>query len=133
MRIGSLGSSAVAGWGVVFPGECAFTSSLVTCLQVTYLFKVFPVITVEKLRIYQRYKGDLDGFSRRRDPLEMSIITDDDWIMIDILSQRLFLEQSVPCAESFRADTQRLLSEQVSDAVTAAQLKELAFPNTRKV
>jgi hypothetical protein len=84
------------------------------------------VITAEKLRIYQRYKGDIDGFSRVRDRHEMSVITDDDWRTIDILWQRLALEQSVPCAESFRTETQRLLSEQVADAATAAQLKQLA-------
>ena len=84
-----------------------------------------PVITIEKLRIYHRYKGDIDGFSRVRDPHEMSIITDDDWHMIDILWQRLALEHSVPCAESFRTETQRLLSDQVADAATAAQFEQL--------
>ena len=84
------------------------------------------MITAEKLRIYQRYKGDIDGFSRVRDRHEMSLITGDDWSTIDILWQRLTLEQSVPCAASFRIETQRMLSEQVADAATAAQLKQLA-------
>jgi hypothetical protein len=84
------------------------------------------VITAEKLRIYQRYNGDIDGFSRGRITTESSAITDDDWLGIDILLQRLRLEQSVLCAENFRAETQRLLSEQVADAETTAQLKQLA-------
>jgi hypothetical protein len=84
------------------------------------------VITAEKLRIYRRYNGDIDGFAHGHNTAGFSTISDDDWRTIDILWQRLALEQSVPCAESFRAETQRLLLEQVADAATVAQLKQLA-------
>jgi hypothetical protein len=84
------------------------------------------MITAEKLRIYLHHKGDIDGFSRAYDPYGKSIITDDDWSLIDVLWQRLALEQSVRCTESFRAETQRLLVAHVADTATAAQLRQLS-------
>ena len=84
------------------------------------------MITEAKLRIYHRFRGDIDGFGRGGSSHEKSVITDDEWHMIDILWQRLALEQNVPCAESFRVETQQQLSEQVADAATAAILKQLA-------
>ena len=84
------------------------------------------MITAEKLRIYQRYHGDIDGWVRVRNASEMSAMTDQDWLDISELLQRLSLEKSVPVVESFRADTAHLLTERVADATTANQLKELA-------
>lgn len=84
------------------------------------------MITAEKLLIYQRYNGDMDNLSRARDPHDMNMVTDEDWRTINILWHRLALEQNVPCAESFRAETRRLLSEQVADAATELQFRQLA-------
>lgn len=85
------------------------------------------MITIDALRVYQRYEGDIDGFSRRKDPREMLAITDEDWRNISLLLQRLALEKNVPVAESFRAETSRLLAEQVVDEATVRLLREIAI------
>jgi len=84
------------------------------------------VITAEKLRIHQRYKGDIDGWARTGDPLEKRAMTDQDWTDIDELLQRLALVKSVPVAESFRVATAKLLAERAPDPIVAEQLKTLA-------
>jgi len=84
------------------------------------------LITVEMLRLYGRYKGDPDGFSRARNEAEMRIMVDCDWNKINELVQRISLENSVPVAESFRATTARMIEEHVFNEDAAKQLRELA-------
>jgi hypothetical protein len=46
-----------------------------------------PVITLEKLRIYSRYKGDGDLFSRAGSKRERESMHGADWELIDTLLQ----------------------------------------------
>ena len=84
------------------------------------------MITTEKLRIHQRYSGDIDGWARVGSASEKQNMTDQDWRDIDELLQRLSLEKNVPVAESFCAETAQLLVERVSDHAVVEQLKSLA-------
>ncbi len=84
------------------------------------------MITTDKLRIHQRYKGDVDGWARAGNPSEKQAMTDQDWSDIDELLQRLALVKTVPVAESFRLATAQLLAERAPDPAVAAQLNALA-------
>jgi hypothetical protein len=84
------------------------------------------MITAEKLRIYSRYNGDVDGWARVRAPDELGVMTDQDWADIDLLLQRFSIEKSGFAAASFFAETSRLIAEQVPDIAAVARLRELA-------
>jgi hypothetical protein len=51
------------------------------------------VITEEKLNIFRRYAGDVDGWVLARDAREHEIMADSDWAQIEELRHRLWLEQ----------------------------------------
>jgi hypothetical protein len=45
------------------------------------------MITLGKLKIFARYKGDIDMFGRAGSQSEKKIVSDEDWHLIDILLQ----------------------------------------------
>lgn len=49
------------------------------------------MITKTKLEIYCKYLGDIDAFARIGTSQEKSIITDDEWMLIDELIQDMEL------------------------------------------
>ena len=51
------------------------------------------VITEDKLDIFRRYAGDVDGWVFARDAKEHEVMADSDWVEIEELRQRLWLEQ----------------------------------------
>ena len=97
---------------------------------VAYLFLVrceLPqlVITEEKLNIFRRYAGDVDGWVLARDATEHEIMADSDWAQIEELRHRLWLEQHQPVSEDFVTQTQKLIAERVGDESTAEALRRL--------
>ena len=74
-----------------------------------------PVITREKLDIFRRYDGDVDGWALRRDPQEHAVMSDGDWSVIEDLRHRLWLERHESVSDDFIAETRRLISESVPD------------------
>ena len=60
------------------------------------------IITREKLRIYEKFGGDIDGFARGLKS-EQASITDQDWRLIDELLQGLLIVQSGLASADFEA------------------------------
>ena len=85
-----------------------------------------PVITDEKLTIYQRYGGDIDGWVRSAVPLEKALMTDEDWAVIGELLQRLAIVKSGRAAESYESETNRMIAVQVTDERVLKRLMEYA-------
>ena len=48
------------------------------------------MITEDKIKIYKRYKGDIDSWARAGSKKEKLIMIDNDWYMIDGFIQDLF-------------------------------------------
>ena len=40
------------------------------------------MITLEKLEIFVKYRGDVDGWVRSRDPREHAVMADEDWSVL---------------------------------------------------
>jgi hypothetical protein len=81
------------------------------------------MITPEKLRIYQRYRGDIDGWARIGTPEEKAAMTDEDWYVIGELQQRLALVKRGVASENYVRKTNQMLADWVNDeAVTQALL-----------
>jgi len=84
------------------------------------------VITDEKLTIYQRYGGDIDGWVRSAVPLEKALMTDEDWAAIAELLQRLAIVKSGRAADTYEAETNRLIAAKVTDERVLKRLLEYA-------
>jgi Spy/CpxP family protein refolding chaperone len=84
------------------------------------------MITVAKIKVYQRFAGDIDGFARGGTPAEKGAITGEEWSQIEQLLQRLSLMKNMPVADSYRSETTQLLSASVSDEAALAELNKLA-------
>lgn len=52
------------------------------------------MITKEKLTVYRKYNGDLDLWARIGASKEKSIMSDDDWYLIDSLIQDVIISQN---------------------------------------
>jgi hypothetical protein len=84
-----------------------------------------PVITREKLDVFTRYGGDIEGWVLRRDPQEHAVMSDGDWSAIEELRHRLWLERHESVSDDFIAQTRRLISERVPDENTVSALRAL--------
>ena len=82
-------------------------------------------ITEEKLRIFQRYRGDVDGWARVRDRHEHNVMSDDDWSDIEELRHRLWLQEHEAVAPEFAARTEQLIRERLLDKRAGELLREL--------
>ena len=86
------------------------------------------MLTLSKVRTYEKFRGDIDGFARTRGSGDSSGITDSEWAQIDRLCQALYLIASQKAADSFRAQTEQELQEVTDDETTREALRKLAMP-----
>jgi hypothetical protein len=84
------------------------------------------MLTLEKLRTYRRFGGDIDGWARTHGRGDTSGITDDDWSLIDELRQGLRIVSSGQASVEFASYVERRLLASTADDQTREQLRELA-------
>jgi len=84
------------------------------------------MITEAKLTVFERYGGDIDGWIRVGTPAEKALMTDEDWAAIAELLQRLAIVRSAHAAESYQADTWRLVAAATVNENVAKRLIEYA-------
>ena len=79
------------------------------------------MITLEKLRTYQKFNGDIDGWARTSQGIVESSMTDADWYLIDELLMGLTTVGTGTASPSFvHAVETRLLTCTVDEATRAA-------------
>ena len=85
------------------------------------------MITVSKLKFYQKFDGDLDGLSRSncRDNALDSI--EDNWRTIERLRSGLWSIHKVPCAQSYREKIEKELASHTADEETRNLLMQIAL------
>ena len=72
------------------------------------------MITLEKLKIFEKYRGDGDGFVRVGKKHEKNIIQDDDWHEIDVLARKIHLVNSELASKEFKRRVKNELGEKVA-------------------
>lgn len=80
------------------------------------------MITEEKLTVFMRFGGDIDGWVRVGTPADRALMTDADWATIADLLQRLAVVESGHAAESYRAETKRLVAAATMNEFVAQRL-----------
>jgi hypothetical protein len=84
------------------------------------------MLTFSKLKTYQKFDGDIDGFSRACHGIDSSGISDDDWRTIDELRQALFLVSSGQASADFGQRVERRLHDVTADEQTRQLMRDLA-------
>jgi len=72
------------------------------------------MISHEKIRIYQKYNGRIDKFLRSNKNWEKSVLTNDDWLLIDGILQDCEMIAKGLTSESFKKDFEKRLSKELS-------------------
>jgi hypothetical protein len=86
-------------------------------------------ITVEQLRIYEKYRGDDDGLSRAGTAKEKAAFVRDDWARITAMIQSIALAMSDLASSDFKAKALDSAAQECASESAAALLLELARSN----
>lgn len=89
------------------------------------------MIDLEKISIFCKYHGDLDGKTRMTSDREKALISDDDWHQIERMIQDLYLVEAGLASRNYRAKLDAALAESCSDAATVDALKALVLQRYR--
>ena len=85
------------------------------------------MLTLQKLKIYRQFGGDIDGWARWSDH-DTSGMTDNDWSLIDELRQGLLLVASGRAAPEFQRSVEQRLLSVTPDEPTREMLRILSQP-----
>ena len=83
------------------------------------------MITTEKLKIYKKYSGNIEGWDRFGKKKDKSFLEYEEWELIDELIQNLELVEKGLAADSFKTQTLNKLNEACDNEKTQQELKSL--------
>lgn len=84
------------------------------------------MLTQEKIKIYNSFQGDIDGWARMGSRKEKAIMNDGDWFLIDGLLQDIQLVKKGLASKEFSDTLQRRLIENCDNPETINQLRKVA-------
>jgi len=82
------------------------------------------MITEQKLKIYKKYKGDIDHFARSGRVKERSIFNDRDWHQILELHQGFLLISKGKASKEFENNYQDLLKNYINDVEVISKIEK---------
>ena len=83
------------------------------------------MITLEKLRIYEKYGGDMDHLARMQNEADQKSISNEDWAQIDDLIQDIGLRKRKLASQSYLESLDRRLKAETENQETIEELKRL--------
>jgi hypothetical protein len=89
------------------------------------------MITADKLRIYEKFGGDIDGFVRASVISERESITDKDWHLIAEILQSLSIVRTGLASADFEAQVQQRTINVAPDEQVRTRLFQLSKPKTQ--
>lgn len=84
------------------------------------------LITLSKLQVYVSYDGDGDRFARSGRPNEREILSDEDWLLIDLLIQDATVINRNLGSENRTDQATRRLRENTDGEDVVEEIKRLA-------
>ena len=83
------------------------------------------MITRNKLKIFKKYSGDIDGWARFGNKSELELMSDDDWKLIDELLQSLESVKKGLVSKYFKSQILNRLEEACDSKETRYELKSM--------
>ena len=84
------------------------------------------MLTVDKLRIYEQFDGDMDGWALASRGQATTAMTDEDWYLIDELLMGLATVKTGAASPSYTQQVEQRLLASTSDQATRSILHALA-------
>jgi len=84
------------------------------------------MITEEKIKIFRRYRGDIDSWARSGSKVELSMMNDDDWFMVNELVQDLILVKKGLTSIEFSQNLETRLRLCCNNNGTIEELRKIA-------
>ena len=84
------------------------------------------MLTVDKLRIYEQFDGDIDAWARASRGQATTDMTDEDWYLIDELLMGLATVKTGVASPSYAQQLEQRLLASTSDQATRGILHALA-------
>lgn len=84
------------------------------------------MLTLEKLKVYESFRGDIDGLARSSIATNRSVMTDSDWYLIDELMMGLDSIASGLSSDGFIRQLEDRIIETTADDQTRIALRSLA-------
>jgi len=84
------------------------------------------MITEEKIKIYTRYKGDIDGWARTSRKKEQNVMEDSDWYLIEALIQDIQLVKKGLASSVYSNNVNEKLTSNCDSVETIKKLKAIA-------
>lgn len=85
------------------------------------------MITIEKLKVFRKFKGDIDNFSRFGTKSQKTLLNDNDWSSIARIVFDLSLLQKGVVSSELRAKIEEELKNECENEETVKFLKQLSF------
>jgi len=83
------------------------------------------MITKEKIHIYNKFKGNIDSWTRTGSKKEQTIMTDGDWYLIDSLLQDIQIVSKGLSSNEFSINLQNRLIENCENEEIIGQIKDM--------
>jgi hypothetical protein len=87
------------------------------------------MITENKIKLYNKYNGNIDEWARNNAKKELSIMSDDDWFLIDGFIQDLTLVKNGLASLGFSDSLNNRLKENCDTEKTIDIIKKIAIKN----
>lgn len=84
------------------------------------------MLTLTKIRVYRKYGGDIDGLTRAKNQKDASLVTHDEWFLIDSLIQKLALVKNGKASPEYAKRISVEVRQNVEGEEAINELMELA-------
>ena len=84
-----------------------------------------PMLTIEKVKIYKSFNGDIDGWARIGTDEELNLMEDEDWRLIDEIIQDIKIIKNGYASDVFKEKFETKLIEHQIDKNTLVYLKQV--------
>lgn len=84
------------------------------------------MVTLDKIRIYNKFQGDIDAWARLGSKKEKSIMNDSDWVLIDGLIQSMRMKTKGLASNELLDDLKNRLGENCDCSKTVDHIAKIA-------
>ncbi len=84
------------------------------------------MITLEKLKVYDKYAGDIDHLQRMNNDYDKKLMIDDDWFLISEFIQDIGLIKRKLTSKEYEKNVSEKITKYVENEITISKLKNLS-------
>ncbi len=83
------------------------------------------MISIDKLKVFEKYRGDIDGVVRTRDKIGLEMSSSGEWATIDDVAQRWIKVKNGVASETFKSEAQKILDDKFEKAASEYLIRKM--------